>query len=235
MSRPLQVEHCPHPATVLGRIHPTRGGAQPGKFQERPAIHDRAHRPVGQGNDERLLPLVRELYGNLAAAVRGSHAHEQFRQIRRAPIPFTVAPLMQLEDHVVRGQFGRPGGGFQKPVHRSPVVNQHPGARRTDPSCLRARRGNRALRRRRGLRRMVRGVIRHIGSRGGGAPIVWPPITAPAPDEPPLHPYRWGSPYNLTRFRARFQQAGEGGACLHSALRYADASRCSVRQDVCRC
>lgn len=87
---------------------------------------------------------------------------------------------------------------------------------------------------------MVRGVIRHIGSRGGGAPIVWRLIAAPAPDEPPLHPYRWGSPYNLTRFCARFPTGGRGdagdvGACLHSTLRYADASHCSVRQDVCRC
>lgn len=56
---------------------------------------------------------------------------------------------------------------------------------------------------------MVRGVIRHIGSRGGGAPIVWLPIAASAPDEPPLHPYRWGSSYNLTRLCAKLRQAGE--------------------------
>lgn len=199
----LQVEHRPHPPTVLGSFGSARHRTQPGEFRQHPVVRDRMDRLVRQSNDQGLTPLVSEVYGHSAAAARDRRAHQQFRQLRCCPARFSVAPLLQPKQHVARGLLRGPGCGLQLPVRGPPVPHHHPSVNCGREVGIRAPWGNRAPRRRRSLRRMVRGVVRHDGSPGSArTPIVGPGVTARGGDRPILHPYRLALTSAALRWRA---------------------------------
>ncbi len=187
----LQVEHRPHSPAVLRSVCSTCHRAQPGEFRQHRVVRDCMDRFVRQSNDQGLPPLVSKVYGDPASAVRDRCAHQQFRQLCRCSTHFSVTPLLQPKKHMARRLLRRPGGGLQLPVRRPPIPDQHPGVHRGRQARIRARWGDRALRRRWSLRRMVRGVIRHDGSpESTRTPIVGPGVTAHGGDRLILHPYR---------------------------------------------